>query len=53
MTSLIKTAVTLAFLAASTGQLPRIIKEVRIAQLRLFQESQANKWGKALLLLDR
>ncbi len=50
MKNLIKIAITFAFIAASTGQLPRIIKEVRIAQLKLLKESQASKWPKALLL---
>ena len=45
--NLIKIAVTLAFLAAGTGQLPKVLKEVRIAQLKLLKESQASKWGKA------
>jgi hypothetical protein len=50
MNNFIKIAVTLAFIAASTGQLPRINKEVRIAQLKLLKESQASKWPKAMLL---
>ena len=37
---LIPIAVSLAFLAASTGQLPRVIKTVRIAQLQLIKDSQ-------------
>lgn len=47
MSNLIKIAVTLAFIATSTGQLPRIIKEVRIAQLKLLKESQASQEPKA------
>ena len=47
MNNLIKIAVTLAFIAASTGQLPILIMEVRIAQLKLLKESQASKWPKA------
>ena len=43
MNSLVKIAVTLAFIAPSTGKLPNIIKEVRIAQLKLLKESQATK----------
>lgn len=39
-----------AALAASTGQLLRIIMAVRIAQLQLFKESQTSKWGKSMLL---
>lgn len=47
---LISIAVTLAFLAASTGQLPRIVHAVRGAQIQLIKDSQASKWGRAMLL---
>jgi len=47
---IITLAVTLTVIAAGTGQLPRIIKTVQIAQLKLLKESQASKWGKPLLL---
>lgn len=50
---LIPIAVSLAFLAASTGQLPRVLKTVRIAQLQLIKESQASKWGTALVTSSR
>jgi hypothetical protein len=50
MGKLISMAVTLAVLAISTGQLPRILKQVRIMQIKLIQESQASKWPKAMLL---
>lgn len=50
---LITAAVTLAILAASTGQLPKVIKEVRIAQLKLIKESQASKWGMPMLPPER
>ena len=43
-------AATMAVLAASTGQLPKIIRAVHIAQLHLIKESQASKWPKAALL---
>jgi hypothetical protein len=42
---LIRFAAALAVLAASTGQLPKIIHTVRVAQLQLIKESQASKWG--------
>jgi len=38
-------AVTLAILAVATGNLPRILKEVRKAQLVLLEESKASRWG--------
>ena len=42
----------IAILAASTGQLPRLVREVQIAQLHLLKASQSNAWGQALLLQD-
>ena len=47
---LISVAAMLALLAASTGQLPRMLVTVRVAQLHLIQDSLASKWGHALLL---
>jgi hypothetical protein len=47
---LIQVAMTLAVLASATGQLPRVIHVVRVAQLHLIQDSQASKWGRAMLL---
>lgn len=47
---LISLAAILAVMAASTGQLPKTIRSVHIAQLRLIKESQASKWPKASLL---
>ncbi len=40
----------LAIVAASTGQLPKIINYVHKAQIQLIQDSKASKWPKALLL---
>jgi len=51
--NLIQLAVFLAVVAASTGQLPRILNFVRIAQIQLIQESQASKWGRPILLLKK
>ena len=50
ITKLIQIAVTFAVLAVSTGQLPRILRDVRVAQLHLIKDSQASKWGKPFLL---
>lgn len=50
MNKLIGLAAALAVLAVSTGQLPRIIRAVHLAQLYLIKESQASKWPKAALL---
>jgi len=47
---LISIAALLAVLAVSTGQLPRILHTVRVAQIHLIQDSQASKWGQAMLL---
>jgi len=43
-------AIALAIAAASTGQLPKILAAVRVAQLELIRDSQASKWQKAPLL---
>lgn len=40
----------MAILAASTGQLPKAIRVIQIAQLKLLKKSQASKWPKAALL---
>ncbi|WP_185903037.1 hypothetical protein [Bacteriovorax stolpii] len=50
MNNLIKIAVTLAFLAVVSGNLPRILFEVRKAQMKLMLDSQASKWPKAMFL---
>lgn len=47
---LIQTAVAAALIAAASGQLPRFVKAVQIAQFKLLKESQASKWGKPMLL---
>lgn len=47
---LIALGATMAVLAASTGQLPRAIRAIHIAQLQLIKDSQASKWPKAALL---
>ena len=46
---LISISVTLAVLTVSTGQLPKVLKNVRIAQLKLIKESQASNWGTPML----
>lgn len=50
LNKMIEAIAILAILAASTGQLPRIIRSVQIAQLHLLKQSQASSWGHALLL---
>lgn len=50
MNSLIKIAVVLAFTAGSSGNLPKILNQVRKAQFQLIQESKASKWPKAMTL---
>ena len=46
---LVSISVTLAVLVVFTGQLPRVLKRVRVAQLQLIKESQASKWGSPML----
>jgi hypothetical protein len=47
---LIQAALMATLIGAATGQLPRMVQAVRVAQLKLLKESQASKWGKAWLL---
>lgn len=48
MNNLIKIAVVLAFAAVSSGNLPKILNQVRKAQLHFIMESKASKWPKAM-----
>lgn len=50
MDKLIAIAATLAVLTVSSGQLPKVLHKVRVAQLHLIKDSQASKWGQAMLL---
>ena len=47
---LIHAVAVVTVLAASTGQLPKIINYFHKAQLQLIQDSKASKWPKAMLL---
>jgi hypothetical protein len=49
LNKVIELAAILAILAASTGQLPHLIREVQVAQLHLLKASQTKRWGQALL----
>lgn len=46
---LIEAAVAIVFAMAATGQLPKFIRTVQIAQYKLLKESQSSNWGKPLL----
>jgi hypothetical protein len=50
---LIELGAAIAVLAASTGQLPRAILAIHLAQLHIIRGSQASKWPKAELLSYR
>ena len=39
----------LVILALATGQLPRVVRKVQIAQLQLLKSSQSKSWGQAIL----
>ncbi|MCM2351863.1 MAG: hypothetical protein NDI69_17750 [Bacteriovoracaceae bacterium] len=53
MGKLISIAVTLAFLAVASGNLPWILFQVRKAQIQLISDSQASNWSKAMTLPSR
>jgi hypothetical protein len=50
LNKLIAVAMTAVLASAATGQLPRLIQSVRVAQLQLLKDSQSSKWGKPFLL---
>lgn len=47
---LIQVATVVAAIAAATGQLPKLVHAIRMAQLELIQDSKASRWGQAMLL---
>jgi hypothetical protein len=47
---LIQTAVAAALIAAASGQLPKFVHSMRVAQYKVLMESQASRWPKGLLL---
>jgi hypothetical protein len=47
---LVEAALIIVLIAAAIGQLPRLLQTVRVAQLKLLEESKSTKWGQALLL---
>lgn len=47
---IIDAAVVLALLASATGQLPKIVWQVQIAQVKLLQESKTSSWGKLMII---
>jgi len=47
---LIQVIAAIVVIAASTGQLPRLVREVRIAQVHLIQDTKASNWGMPMLL---
>lgn len=53
MNSLIKIAVILAFGAVASGNLPKILGQVRKAQFQLIMESKASNWPKAMRMQSR
>lgn len=45
ISKLVDLAVALVIFGAMSGNLPWMIKKVRLAQLHLIQESKASNWG--------
>lgn len=53
MNDLIKISVILAFAAVASGNLSKIVFQVRKAQIQLIQDSKASKWPTAMTLSSR
>ena len=47
---LTEAALVAILMAAASGQLPRLIQTIRVAQLQLLKDSQSSKWGRPMLL---
>jgi len=47
---IIEIAVALSIIASATGQLPKIIRKVQIAQYKLLAESNTSTWGKLMII---
>lgn len=50
ISQLTKAVAIFAVLMASSGQLPKLVVAVRMAQAKLIQETKASKWGQLPLL---
>ena len=50
MDKLIANAATLAVLTVASGQLPKVLHKLHVAQLHLIKDSQSSSWGRAMLL---
>jgi hypothetical protein len=48
--ALIKLSLSLAIGASLTKQVPKVVKEMRVAQLKILKVSQSSKWGTPMLL---
>lgn len=46
MKLIIELAITLSLVAVTAGNLPKIIKQVRMAQIYLVMESKSSSWGR-------
>lgn len=53
MDKVIELAVSLALIASATHQLPKIIRQVQIAQLKLLEESKTSTWGHLMIIDTR
>ena len=47
---IIDIAVALTIAAAATGQLPKVIRKVQIAEFKLLQESKTSTWGHLMIV---
>ncbi len=50
---LAQAAVAAVMISAATGQLPKLVREVQIAQFKLLKDSQESNWGRVMLITGR
>ena len=47
---IIEIAVALTLIASATGKLPKVIRQVQLAQVKLLQESKTSSWGTLMII---
>lgn len=49
MNKMIEFSMAAVLAAAVTGQLPKLVYRIRVAQIQILKDSQTSKWGKPFL----
>ena len=47
---IIEAAIAVTLFLSATGQLPKVVRQIQIAQVKLLQESNTSSWGKLMII---